>query len=63
MPKSLGTEIDLVAGYKLDENIQVSGGYSQMFGTETLKAISGGDNNGLNNWVWVMIVIKPDFLK
>ncbi len=63
MSKSLGTEIDLVAGYKLDENIQLSGGYSQMFGTETLKALSGGENKATNNWVWVMIAFKPGFLK
>ncbi len=63
MSKSLGTEIDIVAGYKLAENIQISGGYSQMFGTETLKALSGGDNKATNNWAWVMITFKPDFMK
>ena len=63
MAKSLGTEIDLVAGYKLADNIQVSCGYSQMFGTETLKALSGGDNKATNNWAWVMIAFKPDFIK
>lgn len=63
MAKSLGTEFDLFFWYKLAENIQVSGGYSQMFGTETLKALSGGDNNVTNNWAWVMITFKPDFIK
>ena len=63
MAKSLGTEFDLFFGYKLAENVQVSCGYSQMFGTETLKALSGGDNNVTNNWAWVMITFKPDFIK
>lgn len=63
MSKSLGAEIDIVAGYKLADNIQVNGGYSQMFGTETLKAISGGDNKATSNWAWVMITFKPEFLK
>jgi hypothetical protein len=63
MPKSLGTEIDLVAGYKLAENILVSGGYSQMFGTETLKALSGGDNEVTNNWGWLMITFNPELIK
>lgn len=63
MSRSLGTEIDLVAGYKLADNVQVSGGYSQMFGTESLKALSGGDNKATNNWAWIMITFKPDFIK
>jgi hypothetical protein len=63
MGKSLGTEIDLIAGYKLADTIQLSCGYSQMFGTETLKALSGGDNTVTNNWAWVMITFKPEFIK
>ena len=63
MSKSLGTELDLVIGYKLADNIQVNGGYSQMIGTETLKALSGGDNKAMNNWAWVMITFKPEFIK
>lgn len=63
MGKTLGTEIDLVAGYKMAENIQLSCGYSQMFGTETLKVLSGGDYKVTNNWAWVMISFKPEFIK
>lgn len=63
MGKSLGTEIDLVAGYKLAENVQISCGYSQMFGTETLKALTGGDPSVSNNWAWVMISFKPELIK
>lgn len=63
MGKSLGKEIDLAAGYKLDEVIQLSCGYSQMFGSETLKVLSGGDKIVTNNWAWVMITFKPEFIK
>lgn len=63
MAKSLGTEIDLVAGYKLADIIQLSCGYSQMFGTETLEVLSGGDHTVTNNWAWVMITFKPEFIK
>jgi hypothetical protein len=63
MAKSLGTEIDLMAGYKLADIVQLSCGYSQMFGTETLKALSGGDQHVANNWAWVMITFKPELIK
>lgn len=63
MAKSLGTEIDLMAGYKLGDIVQLTCGYSQMFGTETLKALSGGDQHVANNWAWVMITFKPELIK
>ena len=64
MAKGLGTEIDLYAGYKLSDNTQVSGGYSQMFGTKTLQQLNGGgDYKATNNWAWLMITFKPEFLK
>lgn len=63
MKKALGTEIDLFAGYKLSEYAQISSGYSQMFGTQTLKVLQGGDNKSTNNWAWVMITFKPEFIK
>ena len=63
MAKYLGIEIDLVAGYKLAENIQLSCGYSQMFGTETLKVLTSGDPSVTNNWAWVMITFKPELIK
>ena len=63
MPNYLGTEIDLTFGYKLADYAQISGGYSQMFGTETLKALKGGDNNTTNNWAWIMFSFTPEFLK
>lgn len=64
MDKFLGTEIDLFFGYKLLDNVQLSGGYSQMFGSNTLKVLNPkGDPNASNNWAWMMISFKPDFLK
>lgn len=64
MDKALGTEIDLMAGYKLADNVTLSAGYSQMFGTNTLQKLNAGsDYNATNNWAWVMISFKPDFLK
>lgn len=61
--KGLGTEIDLVFGYKVAKNATVKVGYSQMFATESMQVIKGGNYQNTNNWAWVMIDFKPTFFK
>lgn len=70
MSRSLGTEIDLVFGFKLSPGVMLKGGYSQMLGTETLAMIKGvtdyrgeGRTDETSNWGWLMIVVKPQFIK
>ncbi len=60
MENYLGTEIDLVVGYKLQKGIKINAGYSQMFATETLGVIKGGDSDITNSWAWLMITFKPN---
>ncbi len=55
----LGTEIDFVVGYKLHKSINLNVGYSQMFATDSMQLIKGGDVNETNNWAWVMVTFKP----
>lgn len=62
MNKQLGTEIDFTFYYTLSKNASVQAGYSQMFATKTMEALKGGDHNLTQNWAYVMIVLKPDFL-
>ncbi|MCF6169544.1 MAG: alginate export family protein [Bacteroidales bacterium] len=63
----LGTEIDFVVKYALSKSVNIQGGYSQMFATETMQALKypdnpgGGFNNNTNNWAWVMLTFKPAF--
>jgi len=60
----LGTEIDIMIGYAVTKTVVIQGGFSQMIGTETLKAIKtdpSGNYNLNNNWAWVMITFKPTF--
>lgn len=59
MDSYLGTEIDATFGYNFKKDITVSGGYSQMFGTETLEFIKNGKANHTNNWAWLMISVNP----
>lgn len=55
----LGTEIDLAAGYRISKNISVNAGYSQMFGTESLEVLKGGEKDKIQNWGWLMVNFSP----
>ncbi len=59
----LGMELDLVLGWNIAQNIILVGGYSQMFATASMQAVKGGDHTTINNWAWIMLSIKPDFIK
>lgn len=57
--KQLGTELDIVYGYKFTKEIGVKAGYSHMFPSEGMKVLKGNNDNNTNNWGWVMVTIKP----
>ena len=63
MEPYLGTELDLTIAYKLSRTSNVVLGYSQMFGSETLQTLKGGDKSACNNWAYLMFTFKPVFLK
>ncbi|HDZ05469.1 hypothetical protein LCGC14_0071190 [marine sediment metagenome] len=63
--KSLGTEIDLVFS-KAFNGYGLAVGYSQMFaadGMYELKGITDDLAASSQNWAWVQLTIKPQFLK
>ena len=62
LSSNFGTELDLVSSIKVNREININFGYSQIFGTSSLEAIKGGDKDEMNNWAWFMISIKPTFL-
>lgn len=55
----LGTEIDLAAGYNFRKDLSINFGYSQMFGSESLEILRGGDSERTQNWAWVMVSFSP----
>ena len=36
-------------------------GYSQMFATETMQVLKGGNYENMNNWAWIQLTFKPTF--
>jgi hypothetical protein len=63
MDPYLGTEIDLSAGFKFNDEISCQLGYAQMFATNTMQALKGGDPSLTANWGWVMLIYKPVLFK
>jgi hypothetical protein len=63
----LGTEIDIVAKYTVSKSVNIAGGYSQMFATETMQVVKYPSNpdaeyhKNTNSWGWLMVTIKPTF--
>ncbi|MBA6157311.1 alginate export family protein [Tenacibaculum sp. S7007] len=57
--KQLGTELDLVYGYKFTKEIGFKLGYSHMFPTDGMEVLKGNSDNNTNNWAWAMVTIKP----
>lgn len=61
--KYLGTELDLVCAWKVDEQISISAGYSQMLAGTSMELLKGGSSNAFHNWAWLMVAVKPTFFK
>lgn len=59
MDPYLGTEIDFTLAYAFQNDVVLTGGYSQMFGTKSMERIKGGNVNRTTNWTYVMISFSP----
>lgn len=62
MDKQLGQEIDLTFLYKISDGVSIQAGYSQMFGTESLRALKGGNTAAISNWAYIMFHFRPGIL-
>ncbi|GAB4448164.1 MAG: alginate export family protein [Bacteroidia bacterium] len=62
MDKQLGQEIDLTFLYKISDGVSIQAGYSQMFGTESLRALKGGNTAAISNWAYIMFHFRPGVL-
>ncbi len=65
LSKKFGSELDLTANYNLTKAIGFEAGYSHFFSTATLASASVKNITNAqtgNNWAYLSINIKPDFL-
>jgi hypothetical protein len=58
----LGTEVDLTAACNFSKTFSLQAGYSQFMATKTLEAVKGGKYDLAQNWAYLMLTFKPDFL-
>ncbi len=58
----LGTEIDMVFFRRFTETTSIVGGYSVMFGTESMEHIRGGSSEEFAHWAFLMLRLTPRFL-
>lgn len=58
----LGAELDFTLLYKYTDGVSIQAGYSQFFGTETLRQVKGGSNSisASSNWAYVMLIVRPN---
>ena len=63
MDRFLGSESDVILGYSFTPQFTVRAGYSQMFATRSMEVLKGGSRKEINNWAWIMLVMKPEFFK
>lgn len=63
MDATLGTEIDLTFAYNFSPQFTVQAGYSHLLATETMQSLKGGKYDETQNWAYLMLVFKPNFLK
>ena len=61
---NLGNELDIIATYNLTKTVSFQGGYCTYLSTSSLAQIKGvKDPQKMANWAYLMINIKPEFLK
>ncbi len=63
MSAGLGTEAGILLSYAVTPEMSIACGYSQMFATETLQALKGGNRDNIQNWTWIMLTFNPVFFK
>lgn len=60
MDAYLGTELDFSLGYLVNSAVSLQAGYSQIFASDTFKAMQGKPNYKNNqNWAYVMFIYRP----
>ena len=61
--KFLANEIDLVGTWKVNDIINLQLGYGMLFSGKTLEYVKGVESDGLQQFFFTMITVKPTFFK
>lgn len=58
----LGTEFDFLFAFNLSKYVSLKAGYSQLLASKSFETIRGGDYTQIQNWAWLMLTAKPQFI-
>lgn len=62
LDRSLASEVDVTLSYKFAEDVRFQLGYSVLFNDSSLERLQLREANGMQHWVWGMLVISPKIL-
>ncbi len=60
--KGLGSELDFQLNWDIMTDVKLTGGYSVMFGSESMDKVKGGNHKSWQDWGWVSLNINPRVL-
>lgn len=60
--KGLGSELDFQFNWNIKKDVQLSGGYSVMLGSESMDVVKGGNHDSWQDWGWISLNINPRVL-
>jgi len=59
LDRTLGHSIELQVSYRFSKDIALMGGYTLMFGTETMDRLKKGDSSKQARWGWFSLAVSP----
>lgn len=59
----LGTELDLICTWRIDDAFSLGAGYSHMLPGDSMQLLKGGSLDTFHNWAWLMLTVKPVFFR
>jgi len=59
LSRQLGAEADITCGITFSEDVSVQAGYSQLFAAGTLKTLQAASAQSVQNWAYLMLIIRP----
>lgn len=61
LKKYFGAEVDFTAGYIVNDILSLQGGYSQFFGSDTIKNVQGVPEEArMQNWGYLALLVRPN---
>ena len=59
LDRTLGHSVELQASYRFSKDVALMGGYTLMFGTETMDRLKMDDSSKQARWGWLTLAVSP----